>query len=97
MSGKHPTDEEKAMLERAMLKTREMPALKPKSAPPAGPPDELPSKDWQRTTQPQWGTHAMPFEHALADAKRQSKPAKAETAKPIEKAVLKAMKKGKKK
>jgi hypothetical protein len=94
---KHPTDDEKALLEKAMLKTREMPALKPKAERPQ-PPDELPSKDWQRTTQPQWGTASMMFEHAIGDATRKAPPAKkAPAAKPVEKAVLKAMKKGKKK
>jgi hypothetical protein len=61
---------------------------KPQEPPPAG--------DWMKKTEQQWPA-AMPFENALHDLSNKAAAEKRPKPKAVERAVLKAMKKGKKK
>jgi hypothetical protein len=62
---------------------------------PVAPPEAPPAGDWMRRTEQQWPP-AMLFENALHDLANQATEPKRAKPKGVERAVLKAMKKGKK-
>ena len=59
-------------------------------------PSPPPAGDWMKKTEQQWPA-ALPFENALHDLANKAEAEKRPKPKAVERAVLKAMKKGKKK